>query len=324
MNSSIRVLLVDDHEPWRRFASNTFQQRTELQVIGEASDGIEAVQVAEQLQPDLVLLDIGLPWVNGIEAARKIQRLCPNSKVLFLSENRSADVAEEALSTGAVGYIVKCDAARELLPGIEAVLRGERFISRSLMQPGSARNCRAAVVPHRHEVAFYPDDISLVEGYAKFIENALSAGNAIIVAVTESHRASLIPKLQANGVNVDEAIDQGSYVPLDAADIMATLTIHDVPDTIQCTKVIRDVIMRAAKGVSAEHARVMACGEIAPTMLSKGNPEGAIRLEHLWDEISRNYGVHSHCGYVWSASLTAESTPIFERICAEHSVVYSG
>jgi len=130
--SPIHVLIVDDYEPWCRFVSTTLLKQPELQVIGVVSDGLEAVQQAEQLQTDLILLDIGLPTLNGIEVARRIREVSPASKILFVSENRSADVAEEALSTGAGGYVVKSDAAGELLPAIKAVLEGKRFISASL------------------------------------------------------------------------------------------------------------------------------------------------------------------------------------------------
>lgn len=101
-------------------------------MIGEVSDGLEAVQKVQELQPDLILLDIGLPTLNGIEAAKRIRHVSPSSKILFVSEHRSPDIAEEALSTGAVGYVVKSDAARELLPAVKAVLEGKRFVSASL------------------------------------------------------------------------------------------------------------------------------------------------------------------------------------------------
>jgi DNA-binding NarL/FixJ family response regulator len=127
-----RILVVDDFGPWRHFVSTTLGNHPELQVVGEASDGLEAVQKAEELQPDLILLDIGLPLLNGIEAARRIREVSSASKILFVSEDRSLDIAEGALSTGAGGYLVKSNAARELLPAIKAVLNGTRFISASL------------------------------------------------------------------------------------------------------------------------------------------------------------------------------------------------
>ena len=129
---SIRVLVVDDYEPLRHLFVSTLGRQPELQVIGELSDGLEAVLRARELQPDLILLDIGLPTLNGIEAARRIREQSPESKILFLSENRSWDVVEEALHTGAGGYVLKSDAGNELLPAVEAVLQGKQFVSSSL------------------------------------------------------------------------------------------------------------------------------------------------------------------------------------------------
>ena len=128
----IRILVVDDYERWRRFACSTLQKETEVQVVGEVSDGLEAVHQAQQLQPDLILLDIALPTINGIEAAKRIRECAPQSKILFVSENRSPDVAREALNNGALGYVVKSDAASDLLPAVKAVLAGKRFVSASL------------------------------------------------------------------------------------------------------------------------------------------------------------------------------------------------
>lgn len=125
----VRILVVDDYGPWHVFVSTAIRKEAELEIIARVSDGLVAVQQAEQLKPDLILLDIGLPTLNGLEAARRIRNVSPTSKILFVSENRSADVAEEALSNGAGGYVVKSDAGRELLPAIKAVLAGKRFIS---------------------------------------------------------------------------------------------------------------------------------------------------------------------------------------------------
>jgi len=101
----------------------------DLRVIAEVSDGLEAVQKAAELKPDLILLDIGLPIINGIEAARQIRKLSPESKIVFVSQESSADVVEEALSTGAWGYVVKANAASQLLAVVEAVVSGTRFVN---------------------------------------------------------------------------------------------------------------------------------------------------------------------------------------------------
>jgi len=132
LKETIRILVVDDYEPWRRFTGSTLQKQPEYQIIGGVPDGLEAVRTAQELQPDLILLDVGLPTVNGIEAARRIREVSPNSKVLFVSQNSSPDVVQEALNNSAAGYVVKSDAASELLPAVEAVLEGKKFISASL------------------------------------------------------------------------------------------------------------------------------------------------------------------------------------------------
>ena len=130
--SPIRVLVVEDFESFRAFVISTLAQHPELQVIRELSDGLEAVSVARELQPDLILLDIGLPSLNGIAAARRIREHSPQSKILFVSGALCSDVVEEAFSIGAVGYLVKADAGRQLLVAIGAVLQGKTFLSSSL------------------------------------------------------------------------------------------------------------------------------------------------------------------------------------------------
>ena len=132
--SPVKVLVVDDYEPFRRFVFSILEERPELQIIGEASDGLEAVQKAEELLPDLILLDIGLPILNGIEAARQIRRLVQESKIVFVSQESSDDVVQEAFCLGAKGYVVKTDAGRDLLVAVSAVLRGETFASPGLAE----------------------------------------------------------------------------------------------------------------------------------------------------------------------------------------------
>jgi DNA-binding NarL/FixJ family response regulator len=127
--SSVRVLVVEDFEPFRRFVCSMMGEESELQVICEVSDGLEAVRKAQELQPDLILLDVGLPGLNGIEAARQIRKVAPQSKILFVSQESSADVIEEALSLGALGYVVKACAGSELLVAMEAVREGRQFVT---------------------------------------------------------------------------------------------------------------------------------------------------------------------------------------------------
>jgi DNA-binding NarL/FixJ family response regulator len=126
---TVRVLVVDDYEPWRRFVASEFQKLPELEIVGEASDGLGAVQQAGELHPDMILLDIGLPTLNGLEAANRIRQVAPDAKIIFLTQNSDRDVVRAALSTGARGYILKTDAGGELYPAMVGVLDSDNFVS---------------------------------------------------------------------------------------------------------------------------------------------------------------------------------------------------
>jgi DNA-binding NarL/FixJ family response regulator len=125
-------MVVEDFEEWRRFVLSLLQQMPTLRVICEVSDGLDAVRKAEELKPDLILLDICLPSVNGIEAARRIRLRASNSKILFMSQESDPEVVQKAMSVGAQGYLLKTDAGAELLAAVEAVVKGELFLSRGL------------------------------------------------------------------------------------------------------------------------------------------------------------------------------------------------
>jgi DNA-binding NarL/FixJ family response regulator len=130
--SFIRVLLVDDNEPFRQFVRRALSARPEIEIVAEASDGLEAVRKAQELKPGLIVLDIGLPGLNGIEAARRIRKLSPESIILFLSQESSADIVHEALSLGALGYVRKTCAATDLMVAVDTVLRNQQFVSGAL------------------------------------------------------------------------------------------------------------------------------------------------------------------------------------------------
>jgi len=125
----VRVLVAEDFVPYRRFTCSTLTSLCGLQVVGEASDGLEAIQKAVELRPDLIVLDIGLPSLNGIEAAREIRNLVPESKIIFLTQECSADVVQLAFSVGARAYVAKSNAVADLLAAVDAVLLGMTFVS---------------------------------------------------------------------------------------------------------------------------------------------------------------------------------------------------
>jgi DNA-binding NarL/FixJ family response regulator len=129
---TIRVLVVDDHEPWRRLVISELLKKPECEIVGEVDDGLAALDAATRLAPDVILLDIALPSLTGIEVARRLRATVPDSKILFLSAHISPAIVDAALAAGARGYVVKMDAGQELLAAIDAIMQGRQFISARL------------------------------------------------------------------------------------------------------------------------------------------------------------------------------------------------
>jgi DNA-binding NarL/FixJ family response regulator len=125
---TVRVLIVDDSYQFRRFVRQILELEDDLR-IGEISHGVEAVQKAEELQPDLILLDIHLPSLDGIQAAKRISKVATGSRILMVSVQSSEDVLREALNSGAQGYVLKGDAGQELLRAVEVTMAGKQFLS---------------------------------------------------------------------------------------------------------------------------------------------------------------------------------------------------
>ena len=299
---SFSILVVDDFEGFRRFVCSVLQARREFRFT-EALNGLEAVEKAEKLQPDLILLDIGLPDLNGLQVAKRLPKLAPAAKILFLSQESSPDVVREARSLGALGYVHKPCSKTDLLPAIEAVLGGEQFVSNGLEFGTDAQP------PHRHEILFCSDDAATVDGLARFIAAALNAGNPAIVWATESHRASLLQRLRAQGVDMDASIHRGTYISSDVA---------EPPDAARMVAALK-ALRAAASNAGKKHPRVAVCGERAGNMWAEGKTDEAIRLEQLLNELAKQYDLDILCPYPLPQGQ--DDTPLLKNICAEHSAV---
>ena len=320
--SSSRILIADDYESWRCQVRLLLQARPEWQVIAEAADGPEAIQKAEELKPDLIVLDIGLPKLNGIEAARQIRQLSPSSKIVFLSQNHDLDVVRAAWGTGALGYVYKTDFGRDFLPAIQAVLRGQPFVS-STLKGREFTDTAGEKAPHRHEVQFYSDDAVFLDSFAHFIGTALKSGRGAIAVITESHRGGLVSRLQAQGLDVDAATQQGTFIQLDVAETLSTFMVNGMPDTTRFFEIAGGLIEAAAKAARQEHYGVVVCGECSPTLWAEGKADAAIRVEQLFNQVGKAFGLDLLCGYALSSFHGEEDEHVFQSICAEHSAVYS-
>jgi DNA-binding NarL/FixJ family response regulator len=297
-----RILVVEEHEPFRRCILLELQKRAEFKVVGEVSDGLEAVQLAQKLKPHIILLDISLPNLNGMEAARRIRRVVPQPRVLFVSLESSWEIVQAALRLGALGYVQKQRILNDLLPAIDTVLQGKQFVSEGL-EPSSAQ------APCRHELFFCADDTILLDGLARFIAAALMAGDPAIVWATESHRYSLRERVRASGVDIDAAIQRGTYLPLD---------VSETPDLAQIRETLRGLSDAASKA-GKEHPRIAVCGERAGRLWAEGQTDVAIRLEQICNELAREFDMDVLCAYPLRQGHVDDVA--LNMIFAEHSAI---
>ena len=193
----VRILLADDHTILRAGIRALLEDEPDMLVVGEAEDGRTAVKLACQLQPDVVLMDIAMPLLNGLEATRQIRHDCPQVKVLILSMHENEEYIRQVLASGAMGYILKDAAAHELLDAIHAVQRGEavlspaitRLVIENYLRWGDlqAEDSSAGLSPREREVLQL-----IAEGYSnKQIAEILS----ISIKTVQAHRTNLMSKL---------------------------------------------------------------------------------------------------------------------------------
>ncbi len=308
-----RVLIVDDYDLWRQYVHAALHRSSRWQCVGEASTAQQAVECARLFRPDLILLDVGLPGENGIQAARRILVENPAVKILFVSEHQSPELVEAALATGASGYIVKLNAGRDLLPAMAAVVDGRRFVSASL--------ARSHFPSFHHAAGFYRDEAGLLDDYATFASGVLAAGTSLVVLSTACRRKKLEHALRLRGVDVEQAIAQGRHRWFDVTDALSSVMVGDRPDGARYLALMSAIVAEAAASSTAERARVAAWGEGAPTLWMEGKAEAAIRVEQLWDQIAREHRVETLCAYSTRRLPYDEGNRVLQQIHQIHSVL---
>lgn len=316
----------------------------EFQVVGEAADGDAAIQLAAKLLPDLILLDINLPKLNGLQVVSQILKLSPCSKIVFLTQEPSAEVAEEAFRLGAHGYVVKSDAGSELLKALEAVIRDERYLSRRLTtqmtgerlhrlgikgtstpektttgrqrSPGKSLHCA-------HEAHYYLHDSDFLESLLLCVSKALSAGDAVIVLLTVSHQQALCRGLQAMGLPVNEAIRMGRLQLVDADAAISPYLGDELPDEVRSREESRLLVESADRARIGEQSRVCVFGECASLLYAKGKWDVVLSLERLWGGLGKTHDLYIRCWYQVNQQQLKSDSQFFQKVSEEHTAVHS-
>ena len=334
-----RILVVEDSDSLRSLICAALESHSEFRVVAQSREGFAAIQKAEQLQPDVVVLDIGLPNMNGFAVARHIRMRAPRARVLFLSLGSSAEDVRHAFGAGGHGYLTKLDAGHELLPAVSAVLQGGQFISRTVRglstsdiaapsTTGSARTEGFHTQPPEterrlHLVEFHSSATRMLESFADFLSASLDANKRAIAITAESHRHRLSKMLQTRGVDVAAAIAEERYFTLDVADALSTFMVGDRLDRRRFSQSAGALLERAAHGADPTGVRVVACGECAPVLWARGLRDVAIELEQLWDQIADTHRVDVLCSYPMKDARGTTDQEMVRRISDVHSDVWS-
>lgn len=315
------VLVVDDFGPWRRRVAAELARSDRWRVIGECADGPDAVREAAARKPDIIILDISLESMNGVEAARRILADDPRARILFLTGQHSPEVAEAALAIGARGYLLKPEAGGALPRALEAVAAGARFIS-----PGLPRDLVDATTPEtsgrRHAAVFHSTDTAIAGEYARFAEHALGRGRPVVVVAPRASLDIVQARLETRGVPVGRAIDEGRYLAFDV-DVELSKVMPGRHYDRERFRDAAEAILREAAGPAAPGRRAAVCGEVAPQLWKDGRGYVAIDIEHLWDEVVTATGADLLCGYsVDQARLADAEYSVFHQICGMHEIVH--
>jgi DNA-binding NarL/FixJ family response regulator len=252
--SKIRVLIAEDFLPFQKMIGWILQDMPQVEVVGVAADGLEAIQKAQELQPDLIIMDIGLPKLNGMESARRILAVKPQSKVLFLTQETSGRVVHNAFQLGARGYVIKDRLVHELPVAVSAVLEGKRVVSAGLLLDSSNSFTTRGLEPvwslnkitssrtksrqseqtlsDEHQVyslQVYSDEATLLDSAVNFIKTALRDGESVLVVGNEPIQDRLSSKLQLAGVDLATIAQCRNYISLNSEELMSQFIPHDMP-----------------------------------------------------------------------------------------------
>jgi DNA-binding NarL/FixJ family response regulator len=313
MLSSLEILIVDDHELTRRIVRALIESEGPYRVCGEAADGIEAIEKARQLHPDIVLMDINMPRMDWLEATRIIRHEKPDCKVIIVTHNEATIARKLARSIDVDSVITKSDLNRDLLRIIGRVAmeknsrfyqtENERGVSHGHQAEGTESahgqpwsGLLAGAAPRDHIVQLYQDQQFLNRAVCRFAAAAIANGEGIILVPTIAHWDAFRPRLEDEGVDVKAAEKRGQLTIVDADDMLPTFMSDGMPDSPVFLGLAANVISQA-RG-DGRYPKVRWWGEMVNLLWERGDIAASMNLEDLFDRLAHEHDIAIFCSFL--------------------------
>jgi CheY-like chemotaxis protein len=303
-----RVVIADDHDTMRARIAALLASQFDL--VAAVADGEQAVEVTASLTPDVIVLDVSMPVLGGIEAAARIRKLTRVPGIVFLTAHDEAEVAPIALALGA-RLVSKRRMMIELVPTVRRALS---------VAPGGAGVAGDPASDRYHAVCFHDDERVLAAAIASFIGKALTADEAALMVATPSHTAAAMARLARMGVDPSRCIERGELVVLDARETLSFLTAGGEMPSIRRFDDMVPPLMEALAARCGQQ-RVTVYGEMVDLLWADGREAAALSLEAYWNEVRTAIEVSVLCGY---STERIGDDAAYEAICDCHRHLRSG
>ena len=306
-----RVLLADDDAGILKAISRTLA--AEFDVVATVTDGRKALEAVPRLDPDVVVLDISMPGLNGFRTAEELQRLGTRAKMVFLTMHQEDDFVSKAIDCGAMGYVLKTCASSHLTPALHHALAGRRYLPSltPLVITGT----------DTHAVQLCGDDSSGLDGVAAVLSSALHRGDTVATVLIESNRDALAVRMKERGWNLADVGKQGRYLVFDAEEAATRVMRAGRPHRDSIAEIVAALDSARSASAAGPRSHLTIVGEMSLVLCRRGTPEAALELERLWDELTRSLPILTICPYPTSCFDHDGVPELVSGISAHHSVI---
>ena len=350
---SIRILIVDDHKAVRHSIRSLLSARAEWFICGEAEDGLDAIEKANSLRPDVVLMDIAMPRMDGVQATKIIRQGVPEAEVVLISQNDLSAGRIQATEIDARDFVSKCDLSRDLLSAIDKVVsqrfpkiapdrngREDSTVAQGLFdsfsmienhrlkQNNGGRMNRhvhdepwcgllADAAPRDHIVQLYQDEQFLSRAVCRFAVSAINHGEGVILVPTSAHWNALRPRLEAEGVDVQAAQASGQLTVVDADQLLPSFMRDAMPDAPLFLGLAGETIANARGG--DRFTKVRWWGEMVNVLWERGDVAASMGLEDLFHKLAHDHEIAIFCSFLMDNFNGEVHARMLPRLGQNHS-----